>query len=106
MGDHPVLNTTYGEGGYSFLNPTKVISDLSKIHAAGNPGPGFVMIIPATEGCNCDYACVALDIEMSEVGCVCPKNWKLAENKKTCIGLLIQSHITDILYILYIFSSC
>lgn len=90
MGDHPIFNTTYGEGGYSFLNPNKIILDLSKVHAGGNPGPGFVMIIPETDGCNCDYKCVALDIEMSEIGCVCPRNWKLAENKNTCIGLIVE----------------
>lgn len=86
MGDHPALNTTFGEGGYSFLNPTRIILDLSEVQSGKNPGRGFVMIIPEIDGCNCDYKCVALDIERSEVSCVCPKNWKLDDNKKTCIG--------------------
>ncbi|KAG5888425.1 hypothetical protein JTB14_020200 [Gonioctena quinquepunctata] len=77
-------NSTNGEGGYSFLNFSKAISQLSEVASGFNSGPGFVLIIPGIDGCDCDYKCVALDAGRSEVACVCPAKWKLKEDKKTC----------------------
>lgn len=49
-------------------------------------GPGMVIIIPAVEGCECDYRCLAMDVHRSQVVCICPKGWMLGQNGKSCIG--------------------
>lgn len=82
----PYTNTTNGDGGFSFLDPTRTIPNFSEAHSGYNGGPGYVLIIPAIKGCDCGYRCVALDARRSLVSCVCPKKWKLAEDKKTCVG--------------------
>ncbi|KAJ3662397.1 hypothetical protein Zmor_006748 [Zophobas morio] len=84
-GDASSANTTNGEGGYSFLDPTRTIPSLSEAHSGYNVGPGSVLIIPAIPGCDCNYRCVALDSRMSQTACICPKNWKLDVDGKTCI---------------------
>nr|ALV82496.1 Alk [Leptinotarsa decemlineata] len=81
--DHRV-NSTNGEGGYSFLNFSKVVSQLSEVYSGYNSGPGYVIIIPEIDGCDCDYKCVALDAQRSEVSCICPAKWMLKDDKKTC----------------------
>nr|CAH7767694.1 unnamed protein product [Callosobruchus chinensis] len=85
-GDAPAVNSTSGEGGYSYIDPTKTVMRLSEAKGSHHTGAGYVIIIPDTKGCNCDYKCVALDAERSEVTCICPHNWKLNEDKKTCIA--------------------
>ena len=51
---------------------------------AEHTGNGEVYIIPAIEGCGCDYRCLALDPERSNVRCVCPTGWFLANNSRSC----------------------
>ncbi|CAH1983529.1 unnamed protein product [Acanthoscelides obtectus] len=85
-GDAPAVNSTSGEGGYSYIDPTKTMMRLSEAKGSHHTGSGYVVIIPDTKGCNCDYKCVALDAERSEVTCICPHNWKLNDDKKTCIA--------------------
>ncbi|CAH0545803.1 unnamed protein product [Brassicogethes aeneus] len=79
--------TTNGEGGYSYLDIARTIPNLSEVLSGYNVGPGYMLIIPTIPGCNCDYRCVALDARKSTVACICPKNWRLDEDKQTCIPL-------------------
>nr|XP_023027843.1 ALK tyrosine kinase receptor isoform X2 [Leptinotarsa decemlineata] len=83
-GNAASVNSTNGEGGYSFLNFSKVVSQLSEVYSGYNSGPGYVIIIPEIDGCDCDYKCVALDAQRSEVSCICPAKWMLKDDKKTC----------------------
>ncbi|XP_030763017.1 ALK tyrosine kinase receptor isoform X2 [Sitophilus oryzae] len=83
-------NSTNGDGGISFVNPYRTEQGLSTSYVGHNVGSGYVVIIPGIEGCDCDYQCLALDEKRSEVTCVCPKTWRLAENKKSCIPIQIQ----------------
>lgn len=79
------VNLTNGEGGSSFLNHKRTIPELSAIYPGGNSGDGAVFIIPAIEGCGCDYRCVALDEFMSVTSCICPEGWILkSENETSC----------------------
>lgn len=71
--------------GYSFINPNRTIPSHSEAHSGYNAGPGYVLILPAVPGCGCDYRCLALDAKRSQVACICPKNWKLATDNKTCL---------------------
>lgn len=92
-GDTSSANTTNGEGGYSFIDPTKTIPSLSEAHSGYNAGPGSVIIIPAIPGCDCNYRCVALDARRSQTVCICPKNWKLDVDRKSCISKLFFFHL-------------
>lgn len=83
-GDALSANTTNGEGGYSFIDPTRVIPKLSEAHSGYNAGAGFVLIIPAIPGCDCNYRCVALDSRRSQTVCICPDNWRLDSDGKSC----------------------
>lgn len=81
-------NTTNGEGGYSYIDPSRqfTVHSLSEAHSGYNKaGHGYVLIIPAVPGCDCDYRCLALDSKRSQVTCICPKKWKLDGNGKSCI---------------------
>ncbi|XP_044753291.1 ALK tyrosine kinase receptor isoform X2 [Coccinella septempunctata] len=84
-GDAPSGNSTNGGGGFSFLDPTRSIPHLSDAHPGYNAGPGYVMIIAAIQGCDCDYRCVALDVKRSQVACICPDGWKLDADGKICV---------------------
>ncbi|XP_008194070.1 tyrosine-protein kinase receptor isoform X2 [Tribolium castaneum] len=84
-GDATSTNTTNGEGGYSYIDPSRTVLNLSEAHSGYNAGPGSVLIIPAIPGCDCNYRCVALDSRKSLTACICPKNWKLDSDGKTCI---------------------
>lgn len=86
------VNSSNGEGGTSYVDTARTHKGLAKAQAGYNAGPGYVMIIPAIEGCNCDYLCVALDEKRSETACICPESWLLAD-QKSCIReyQLIQS---------------
>lgn len=81
-----VHNSTNGEGGYSFLDPSRTIPSYSEAHSGYNAGPGSVLILPAVPGCECDYLCLALDAKRSQVSCICPKDWNLDSDQKKCIG--------------------
>lgn len=84
-GGSVLFNSTNGEGGYSFVDTTHTLSRFAKSYPGYNKaGPGYVLIIPAVPGCDCDYRCLALDESRSEVTCVCPANWKLDIDGKTC----------------------
>ncbi|XP_018579561.1 ALK tyrosine kinase receptor isoform X2 [Anoplophora glabripennis] len=84
-GNAPFVNSTNGEGGYSYLNPSKALLELSNVEPGVNAGPGYVLIIPSIDGCECDYRCLALDARRSQVTCICPQRWKLGDDKKKCV---------------------
>lgn len=84
-GNAPLVNSTNGEGGFSYLNPSKMLLEFSEVQSGFNAGSGFVLIIPSIDGCECDYRCLALDAKRSEITCICPQRWKLGEDKKKCI---------------------
>lgn len=78
-------NSTNGEGGYSFVDTTRTLITFAKSYSGYNKaGPGYVLIIPAVPGCDCDYRCLALDESRSQVACVCPSNWRLDSDGKSC----------------------
>ncbi|XP_057655482.1 tyrosine-protein kinase receptor isoform X1 [Diorhabda carinulata] len=83
-GNAPSTNSTNGEGGYSYLDFSKALSQLTFVESGSNTGSGYVLIIPEIDGCQCDYKCIALDDRRSEVTCICPNKWILSEDKKTC----------------------
>lgn len=78
-------NTTNGNGGTSFIGLSRTIPEFSSVYPGANSGSGSVIIIPAIEGCGCDYRCVALDEFRSLVACICPEGWRLSgENHTVC----------------------
>uniref|UniRef100_A0AAR5P3V4 Tyrosine-protein kinase receptor n=1 Tax=Dendroctonus ponderosae TaxID=77166 RepID=A0AAR5P3V4_DENPD len=85
-----VVTSRGSEGGTSYVDMVRSEGSFATSSPGQNQGAGYVMIIPAIEGCDCDYQCVALDSNRSETACVCPKTWKLHENKKSCLPLTIS----------------
>lgn len=84
-GGNTSTNTTNGNGGTSFIGLTRTIPEFSSVYVGANSGSGSVIIIPAIEGCGCDYRCVALDEFRSLVACICPEGWLLSgENHTLC----------------------
>lgn len=80
-----MVNSTNGEGGTSYLGLTRSIRELSSVYPGSNSGHGSVILIPAIEGCGCDYRCVALDEYRSVVACICPDGLRLkADNLTAC----------------------
>lgn len=63
----------------------KTISSLSEIIAGSHDGPGGVIILTAIEGCGCYYRCLALNARKTQAACICPKNWRLGDDGKSCI---------------------
>jgi len=56
------------------------------IQPAFHQGPGSVIVVPAIDGCQCDYLCVALNARRSRVACICPPEWVLSQQDlKKCI---------------------
>lgn len=78
-------NRTNGEGGYSFFNSNRTIPTFSTSWSGYHTGPGSVIVIPAIRGCGCKYRCLALNARRSQVACICPKDWKLDVDGKSCI---------------------
>lgn len=78
-----MINSTNGEGGTSFLGLTRSIRELSFLYPGSNSGHGSVILIPAIEGCGCDYRCVALDEYRSLVACICPEGLRLKPDNLT-----------------------
>lgn len=78
-------NTTNGEGGYSYFDPARGLSNFSEAVVGYHVGQGGVLIIPAIPGCGCNYRCLALDPRRSRIACICPKNWELDIDGKQCI---------------------
>jgi anaplastic lymphoma kinase len=56
-----MLNSTNGEGGTSYIGDKRSVEKMNFIYPGANSGQGSVIIIPAIEGCGCNYRCVALD---------------------------------------------
>jgi anaplastic lymphoma kinase len=80
---NPDAFSTNGEGGSSYLGLTRSIRELSFVYPGSNSGHGSVILIPAIEGCGCDYRCVALDEYRSLVACICPEGWRLKPDNLT-----------------------
>jgi anaplastic lymphoma kinase len=98
-----MINSTNGEGGTSYLGLTRSISDLSFVYPGSNSGPGSVILIPAIEGCGCDYRCVALDEYRSVVACICPEGWRLKSDNLTACEVItdppVDNHLVIVLSI-------
>ncbi|KAH8298472.1 hypothetical protein KR044_005153 [Drosophila immigrans] len=77
------LNESNGEGGSSYISTSRSLRDTSEVHAGASSGAGAIIIIPAIEGCGCDYRCVALDEFRSKVRCICPEGWSLKRDNNT-----------------------
>lgn len=82
-GGDSMVNSTNGEGGTSYLGLTRSIRELSFDFPGSNSGHGSVILIPAIEGCGCDYRCVALDEFRSVVACICPEGLRLKPDNLT-----------------------
>lgn len=78
-----MINSTNGEGGTSYLGLTRSIRELSFVYPGSNSGHGSVILIPAIEGCGCDYRCVALDEYRSIAACICPDGLRLKPDNLT-----------------------
>ncbi|ERL86044.1 hypothetical protein D910_03458 [Dendroctonus ponderosae] len=92
-----VVTSRGSEGGTSYVDMVRTEGSFATSSPGQNQGAGYVMIIPAIEGCDCDYQCVALDSNRSETACVCPKTWKLHENKKSCLHIRYQKNANSCL---------
>lgn len=91
------LNLILGEGGTSYLGLTRSIRELSFVYPGSNSGPGSVILIPAIEGCGCDYRCVALDEYRSLVACICPEGLRLKpDNLTACECKKLQNFLIEI----------
>ncbi|XP_070504088.1 tyrosine-protein kinase receptor-like [Chironomus tepperi] len=102
---NPNAFSTNGEGGTSYLGLTRSIHELSFVYPGSNSGHGSVILIPAIEGCGCDYRCVALDEYRSLVACICPEGWQLKpDNLTSCEIITEPSNDNLIMYILVILS--
>lgn len=89
---NPNAFSTNGEGGTSFIG-MRNIEELSFVYPGSNSGHGSVILIPAIEGCGCDYRCVALDEYRSLVACICPEGWRLKPDNLTaceCKSILYE----------------
>uniref|UniRef100_A0A182QVV8 Tyrosine-protein kinase receptor n=1 Tax=Anopheles farauti TaxID=69004 RepID=A0A182QVV8_9DIPT len=86
-GGDTMINSTNGEGGSSFLASKRNVPELSMEFSGANSGHGAVLIIPAIQGCGCDYRCVALDEYRATVGCICPDGWTLKPDNYTACEL-------------------
>lgn len=85
IGGSILSNTSNGEGGYSFVDTTRTMPDFIKYYPGYNRvGHGYVLIVPAIPGCDCDYRCLALDERRAQVTCICPSNWRLDIDGKSC----------------------
>uniref|UniRef100_A0A182HPI8 receptor protein-tyrosine kinase n=1 Tax=Anopheles arabiensis TaxID=7173 RepID=A0A182HPI8_ANOAR len=86
-GGDTMINSTNGEGGSSFMASKRNVPELSMEFSGANGGHGAVLIIPAIQGCGCDYRCVALDEYRATVGCICPDGWTLKPDNYTACEL-------------------
>lgn len=82
-GGNIYTNQTNGQGGTSYVNPSRVFKNNFLVDEGGNSGSGSFHIIPAIEGCGCDYLCVAMDEFRSHTKCICPEGWELKSGNKT-----------------------
>ncbi|XP_038108523.1 ALK tyrosine kinase receptor [Culex quinquefasciatus] len=100
-GGDTMINSTNGQGGGSFLASKRNVPELSMEQSGANSGHGAVLIIPAIQGCGCDYRCVALDEYRSMVGCICPDGWTLKPDNFTACEL--QSETPEMQYLIVFF---
>lgn len=70
-----------GQGGYSYVAHGLVVRQVVE---ASSIGQGSVIIIPAVEGCGCNYLCAALDEHRQKVQCICPTGWVLKGDSVSC----------------------
>ncbi|XP_055704589.1 tyrosine-protein kinase receptor [Phlebotomus papatasi] len=95
-------NSSNGQGGSSFIGWKRSVPELSRVYVGANSGPGAVVIIPAIQGCGCDYRCVALDEYRSLVACICPEGWGLKRDNLTACELL-KEHDIPLQYLIVFF---
>ena len=105
-GGDTLVNSTNGEGGSSLVGLRRSIPDLASIYTGENSGAGSVIIIPAIQGCGCDYRCIALDEFRSTIACICPEGWRLkrdnfttCECKKIVFNFLLILTIYDFIFV-------
>lgn len=94
-----MINSTNGEGGASFLGLSRSIRELSFVYPGSNSGHGSVILIPAIEGCGCDYRCVALDEYRSLVACICPEGLRLKPDNLTACECKIVTYTLNFISI-------
>ncbi|XP_053962484.1 tyrosine-protein kinase receptor [Anastrepha ludens] len=87
------LNKSNGEGGTSFISTSRSLKELSVVYEGASSGAGSVIIIPAIEGCGCDYRCIALDEYRSSVRCICPDGWRLKRDNQTACEVISEERI-------------
>ncbi|XP_037948147.1 ALK tyrosine kinase receptor [Teleopsis dalmanni] len=88
------LNESNGEGGTSFVTTSRSLREFTVIYEGATSGPGSVIIIPAIEGCGCDFRCIALDEYRSSVRCICPDGWRLKKDNHTACEVMADEGIT------------
>ncbi|XP_022918243.1 tyrosine-protein kinase receptor [Onthophagus taurus] len=76
-----------GEGGYSFYDTSRPLTNFSDVIPGHHIGQGEILILPAISGCGCYYRCLPLDAQQSEVACICPPPWKLGPDGKECLSV-------------------
>ncbi|XP_055839664.1 tyrosine-protein kinase receptor [Episyrphus balteatus] len=87
------LNESNGEGGTSYINTARSLKGLNIIYEGANSGAGSVIIIPAIEGCGCDYRCIALDEFRAQTQCICPDGWHLKKDNSTACEMKADDRI-------------
>lgn len=99
------LNESNGEGGSSYISSSRSLKEFNAIYEGANFGSGSVIIIPAIEGCGCDYRCIALDEYRTTVRCICPEGWRLKRDNNTSCESMCESEplITDCYAIVFLF---
>lgn len=75
---------TNGEGGWSYLPDNQHVF-YRAVYPGSNYKSGTVYIIPAIVGCGCAYLCAATNQLRSSVVCICPSDFKLGPDGKSCI---------------------
>ncbi|XP_025192296.1 ALK tyrosine kinase receptor-like isoform X2 [Melanaphis sacchari] len=75
---------TNGEGGWSYLPDNQHVF-YRAVYPGSNYKSGSVYIIPAIVGCGCAYLCAATNQLRSSVVCICPPDFKLGPDGKSCI---------------------
>ncbi|KAI8039940.1 hypothetical protein M5D96_007365 [Drosophila gunungcola] len=96
------LTESNGEGGSSYISASRSLREISDIHAGASSGPGAIIIIPAIEGCGCDYRCVALDEFRSKVRCICPDGWSLKRDNHTACEIREEAGQSSFQYLVTI----
>ncbi|KAH8372849.1 hypothetical protein KR009_006577 [Drosophila setifemur] len=96
------LTESNGEGGSSYISASRSLREISDVHAGASSGSGAIIIIPAIEGCGCDYRCVALDEFRSKVRCICPDGWSLKRDNHTACEIREEAGKSSFQYLVSI----